>query len=182
MKKRRLSRQEWLEGALEAVVGHGGTLLSVRDLARRLDVSTGSFYWHFRDRDEFLKELGGYWAKEYTARVVEIMGQAEGDARQRLMAMMELLEDGEFSTYDLALRAWAAQEPTIAKAVKRVDRQRLRYVGSLFQEMGFRGDELAMRTRVFVVYQSFDRSLSGGGAKKERRRQMRERHALLTKP
>jgi AcrR family transcriptional regulator len=156
-------------------------VLSVRDVASRLGVSTGSFYWHFRNRDDFLKQLGRYWAKEYTTRAIEVISEVQGNAKQRLLALMELLEEGDFPVYDLAIRSWAAQEPVIARAVKRADRQRLAYVGSLFQEMGFRGDELAMRTRTFAIYQSFDRSFSGRSTKKAQGRIRRARHALLTK-
>jgi hypothetical protein len=94
---------------------------------------------------------------------------------------MELLHEGRFARYDVAVRAWAAQEPSLAAQVARVDEERLAYVGSLFAEMGFRGDELDMRTRLFVVFHSLEHALPNELPGAKQRRLLRRLHALLTR-
>ena len=110
------------------------------------------------------------------------MGDVEGDARQRLLRLMELLLEKDFARYDVAIRAWAAQEPDVARLVRRTDQQRMGFVGSLFAEMGFKGEELEMRTSTFVVFHSMDREFSTGGSVKARRKLLRARHAFFTRP
>jgi len=56
----------------------------------------------------------------------------EGDARHRLL-------EHDLAGYDVAVRAWAAREPAVARRVRRVDQQRFRVVRSLLEEMGFSG-------------------------------------------
>jgi AcrR family transcriptional regulator len=58
-----LSRAEWARAALEAI-GEGGTgAVTIDLLAARLGATRGSFYWHFRDRDELIREALGLWAR-----------------------------------------------------------------------------------------------------------------------
>ena len=182
MSGKRLTRERWLSAALEVVAQKGGAKLRVRDLVQNLGVSTGSFYWHFRSRDEFVAKLVDYWGREFTSRVVEHMADVEGDPRKRLLLLMEYLLEHDFAHYDVAIRAWAAQEPAVASRVRRVDQLRLGVVRSLFKEMGFSGKELEMRTSTFVVFHSLELGFLVHASKKERRRHLRARHTFFTKP
>jgi AcrR family transcriptional regulator len=182
MRGKRLTREQWLSTALEVVARQGGAKLRIRDLVGRLGVSTGSFYWHFRGRDDFVASLVDYWGKEFTSRVAEHVANVEGDARQRLLELMEYLLEHDVPRYDVAFRAWAAQDPAVARRVRRVDQQRLRVVRSLFEEMGFSGTELEMRTSTFVVFHSLELGFLTRASKKERRRYLRARHSFFTKP
>ena len=78
------------------------------------------------------------------------------------------------------IRTWAAQEPAVARMLRRADRERLRFVGSLFAEIGFTGLELEMRTTTFVVFHSME--FPTGGSMKTRRRLLRARHASYAVP
>jgi AcrR family transcriptional regulator len=165
--------------ALEIVARQGGAKLRIRDLTRRLGVSTGSFYWHFRGRDDFVASLVDYWGKEFTARVIEDLAKVEGDARKRLLALMEHVVEHDFARYDVAIRAWAAQEPAVARRVRGVDQQRLRFIRALFEEMGFAGTELEVRSSTVAVFHSLELGFLAMGSKKERLRQLRARHAFF---
>ena len=56
----RLSKEKWLEEALLAL-SKDPTHLRVDEIAARLGVSKGSFYWHFEGRADFVKALAEYW-------------------------------------------------------------------------------------------------------------------------
>jgi AcrR family transcriptional regulator len=177
----RLSRNQWLSRALDLVAREGGAKLHIETLCRQLRVTRGSFYWHFRSRSEFVQALVEYWGLVFTRSVVEQHRSVEGSPEERLLSLMELLHEGHFARYDVAVRAWAAQEPSLAAQVARVDEERLAYVGSLFAEMGFRGDELDMRTRLFVVFHSLEHALPNELPGAKQRRLLRRLHALLTR-
>ena len=46
----RLGRDDWLDAAFRAAVEHGFDGVRVLTLADTLQVTRGSFYWHFKDR------------------------------------------------------------------------------------------------------------------------------------
>src|SRR6516225_2425226 len=57
----RLGPAEWIEAAL-ARLGQGGiNEVRVELLAKELNVTKGSFYWHFRDRGDLLEQLLDSW-------------------------------------------------------------------------------------------------------------------------
>ena len=55
------------------------------------------------------------------------------------------------------------------------------YIREVFAELGFAGEELEMRTRLFVCYQSWERTMFRRDSKKALRAHIPLRHALLTK-
>ena len=49
-----LSASDWIEIALTTLVEDGIDAVQITALARRLDVTRGSFYWHFMNREDLL--------------------------------------------------------------------------------------------------------------------------------
>ena len=49
------------------------------------------------------------------------------------------------------MRSWATHEPEVARIVESVDRTRFDFVCRLFRRLGYRGNDLDIRTRLFVV-------------------------------
>lgn len=178
---KRLDRDEWLALALDALAAEGSAVLTIGGLAERLGVSRGSFYWHFTDRTDFVRQLAQYWADVYTTLVPERIGRVGGSAEDRLLALMELLAREDLGRYDIPIRAWANNEPEAARIVRQVDRIRLDLLRSLFAEMGFEGEELNMRTRMFVTYQSFEHGISPMPSRKQRLENIKLRHRLFTR-
>ncbi|MHC4802550.1 MAG: TetR/AcrR family transcriptional regulator, partial [Planctomycetota bacterium] len=151
----------------------------VERLARDLGVAKSGFYWHFRDRDDLLRGLLRYWAHEFTDVVREDPRIRAERPLERLRGIMEMVVDHDLTRYDLAMRSWAARDPRAARAFRRVYKTRLDFVGAAFAELGFKGDELEMRTRLFVCHQSWEK-IAFGGSKQARRRFMDRRLRLLT--
>ena len=54
-RKARLTREAWLAKALD-ILAENPEHLRIDELAERLDVSKGSFYWHFKNRSEFVRD------------------------------------------------------------------------------------------------------------------------------
>jgi AcrR family transcriptional regulator len=58
---RQLGREDWIEAGLRLLCETGPAALRVEPTAKRLGVSKGSFYWHFRDRAAWRDALLAYW-------------------------------------------------------------------------------------------------------------------------
>ena len=178
---RRMSREEWLTHALDVLEKEGGGALTIDALSRRLGVSRGSFYWHFKDRTDFIHQLVDRWSMISLSSVDSEVDLPELDAKQRLLLLMEAIVNQRLARYDNAVRAWASRDPSTKKMVKKIDDYRLNYVRSLFAEIGFKGDELKMRTRTFVVYFSLETALFSRMSHKEQLKHIQAMHALLTR-
>ncbi|TNF82410.1 MAG: TetR/AcrR family transcriptional regulator [Acidobacteria bacterium] len=153
-KSRRLTREEFLARALEVLSQEGESELRIDRLVAALGVTKGSFYWHFENRADFVRSLARYWERWSTDRAVEELGDLEGEPKRLLLELHELVTREDLARYDLVMRSWATHEPEVAHIVESVDRTRLDFVGRLFRRLGYRGDDLDIRTRLFVVSSS----------------------------
>lgn len=146
-----------------------------------MGVSTGSFYWHFKDRADFVKQLVDYWAESSTEQIAKRLESTHGSAKSRLLKLMQAIDEDDLGRYDIPIRAWAAQEPAIARVVKKVDRLRMSIVRQLFVDMGFVGQELEMRSITFATFHSLEQGLFERPSKRERKKLIKVRHAFFTK-
>ena len=69
---KRLSRKDWLHGALELLTVTGIEGVKIVPLAERLGVTSGSFYWHFKNRKELHEALLYFWEHEMTDIAIEV--------------------------------------------------------------------------------------------------------------
>ena len=65
--------------------------------------------------------------------------------------------------------------------MEKVERFRRAYVRALFEELGFRGDELEMRTQTFYVFYSYESVLRERASKADLLRRVRLRHRILVR-
>ena len=182
LETRRLSRKDWLALALDTVSREGGSKLRVDHLVRSLGVTKGSFYWHFKDRDDFIRCLADHWARISTKVVRDEVSNIEGGAGDRLYRLMEIVTREDLGRYDMVMRSWATQEPAVATVVKEVDATRLDFVRSLFAELGFHGQQLESRTRIFACFLSLELGLFVRESKEERIEQLSSRHQFFIRP
>ena len=119
-----------------------------------------------------LLELG--WARA--------SGERAATPEARLLVLMRLLKEERLARYDVAVRAWAAQELIFAEGVQQVDRQRFGYVRQIFHDMGFRGADLDTRTRLFVVYHIAEPGMRLPASGLASEAELRQRLAFFVRP
>ena len=69
---------------------------------------------------------------------------------------MEMIRDKHLGKFDLAMTSWANSDSKIRKVVNEVVKMRLDYLRKIFAKLGFKGDELEMRSRLFVCYHAWE--------------------------
>jgi AcrR family transcriptional regulator len=133
----RLSRQDWVNAALEAIAEGGLAAVAVVPLAERLGATKGSFYWHFPSREALIEAALAAWEQTTTSAVVAEIEAASQDPRQQLRLLFKrVTELAERDRIELALLA-TADHPTVLPALDRVTRRRIAFAAELFQRLGF---------------------------------------------
>ena len=166
---KRITRDQWLSKALELFASTGECGLRVENLARELGVSKSGFYFHFKDREDFLQQLLKYWAHEYTEVVTKNPLLLMTPARDRLMMIATLVFEQNLTEFDAAMLVWSNKDAQIARKVRKAFDMRLTFAGKAFAELGFEGDELEMRARVFIGFLSGERQIFGHNKKTAQR-------------
>jgi AcrR family transcriptional regulator len=178
---KRVSKAEWLQMSLAILKEEGIEGIRVEHIARKIGVSKSGFYWHFKDLEDLKTQIVEYWAHEFTEVITSNPILRECDPRDRLERIMEMIVNHDLVSYEIEMRAWAKTDPKIARKVFRVYRLRLNFIREIFTELGFEGDDLEMRTRLFLGYQSWERSLFPTESKKSLLKLIPLRVELLTK-
>jgi len=178
----RRSREEWLEAALDILSRRAGTRIRVRDLSAELGVTTGSFYRHFSGREDFVRSVVRYWQHRSAMGLIERVRGSDADPRTRLVALMTGIIEGDLARYDVPVRTWATQEPSVIPLVRRVDKERLDLAGEIFAALGFRGAELEVRSRTFVMHFSLEHFMHVRQSKHDRLANGRRLINLLMQP
>jgi AcrR family transcriptional regulator len=150
----RLSPEHWIEAATEVLVDQGIDHVRVDVLAGQLGVTRGSFYWHFRDREDLLRRVLSAWRERATEQLTHRLERAHTDPREQLHDVISLPFRGraaaQAARIELAIRAWARRDEMARAAVDEADAARIAYHVHLFASFGF---ELAeARSRAFLLY------------------------------
>ena len=126
---RGLRKDDWLRAARLALLKSGASEVRVERLARDLKVTKGSFYWHFKDREELLELLLREWEEEFPHIIAHAKGRRSRDAiRPLLRYVVEQAPLGEKGLLpsDAAIFAWASVSPEVARRVNRAEEKRLK--------------------------------------------------------
>ena len=176
--KSKLSKRLWLVHGLEALRLFGLKGLNVEPLSEYMGVTKGSFYWHFKDREDFIESLLKYWEDELTTAVIDEIKALQVGPDSRLKALMEIVFKEDAGRYESDVRAWAAFDEISARSIARVDKQRLKYVKSLFEEIGFSKKEAEIRSRLWYLYLVGEFMIFSD--RKERIKYLAEKHKIFT--
>jgi AcrR family transcriptional regulator len=149
-----LTPENWIDSATELLVDKGIDSVRVDVLAKLLGVTRGSFYWHFRDREDLLKSLLKAWRDGATEQLIERFERRTSDPESLLRELVSLPFRGRSAEraarIELAIRAWARRDETARQAVDEVDARRVSYIAQCFSALGHSIAEA--RTRAFALY------------------------------
>jgi AcrR family transcriptional regulator len=180
-----LTPERWIDAATELLVDGGIDRVRVDLLARELGVTRGSFYWHFRDREDLLRHVLEAWRQRATEQLTARLESAATDPREQVADVLSLPFRGRAAQraarIELAIRAWARRDAMARQAVDEADAARIGYIAQVFSALGFAIAEARQRAWLLYSYLIAESLVAGGSAaQREERRRFVER--LLQQP
>ncbi|GAB3030899.1 MULTISPECIES: TetR/AcrR family transcriptional regulator [Oleiagrimonas] len=148
----RLSAEDWELGALELIAESGVNALAVEALARRLGVTKGSFYWHFRNREALLLAALERWEQHDEA---DVLAQIEpiDDPRERLREIFHRVAREVPSHRIYAALLKALDHPVVLPLMTRVSQRRIQFLTEAYLQASMPPEEAAHRAR--LAYAAF---------------------------
>lgn len=153
----RLTKSDWIDHGLRTLANEGANALKVGPMAAQLQVSRGSFYWHFRDIADFRAQVLRSWQERMTDQVIQDLEAAKARP-DRLRHLMQRAMSGKRGGLDRAVRSWAAQDEDVAKIVAGVDARRVAYIARLLAAAGV-DNQKALRRAVFLYWAYLGRAM-----------------------
>ena len=144
------SRTDWVEAGQALLVDGGIEAVKLQRLTEKLAVTTGSFYHHFRNLDEFLCALADYYGSRQAQLMFDRAREAVGtDPDAVLRESTAIFGRGSMRLLNIAMRGWAHGDKRAEAAVRRFDRVLMENLDQLFMDMGF--DEMAAKSRTLIL-------------------------------
>jgi AcrR family transcriptional regulator len=160
----RLTAGDWVDAAYSAMAEAGVGSVAVEPLARRLGVTRGSFYWHFKDRRALLEATLERWERESTEAVISatrsITDPLERFVRLAEEAFNEAPRDDNASGGDVSRRrafelavSDASDDPVVRPFLRRVTERRIGYVEECYRALGLPREEA--HHRALMAYAAY---------------------------
>ena len=144
----KLSARQWVDAGLEVLEKEGPQSLKANIIAKRLNVSRGSFYWHFSSVGEYHQAVLKAWSENASS----VFNDVDMKGRDPLRELISKLYNSDFKL-EKAIRNWAQEEPKVAKVVADLDTRREVKLGHMIGET-VRSPAMA-HARAMIVYTSF---------------------------
>ena len=178
--RRGVSKAQWLETALIFLSDHSISEITIEGLAKELGIAKSGFYWHFKSRGELIDALLDYWVHEITEVITNNVEINSLEPKARLLKCAEMIHGIDLTRYEIGIRQFSLRDETALRAVKKANNLRMDFIRKAFEELGFSGDDLEMRTMLFACYHTWETSMFPGVSRKLRKELIGKRMDLLT--
>ena len=144
----KLRRESWLRIGLEALADGGPKELRALRLARKVGVTTGSFYWHFKCGDDFRSALLVYWQDDVIVGLIRAAREASPDPERVLRELQRRIVESGALRYDVAMRNWARTDPLVEESVRKTDVLPRDFLVEMFHKTGMNEREASDRAQL----------------------------------
>lgn len=147
-----VSAQDWVDAARSVLIERGIASVKVEPLSRKLGVTPGSFYWHFKNRDALRRALLKDWLATNVQPFFEALDEAEDDPRAQYLALayVWVLSPRFNPPLDAAVREWSKTSRLVARTMRFVDFRRISLYQWVFE--GFGHDPMSALVRARTMY------------------------------
>ncbi len=175
---RRLSRADWVRGALDVLRERGVDGVKIVVIAERMGVTSGSFYWHFKGLQDLLDCLLDYWERELTDAIRDQARSFTGAPEDRILNLMVQVVEEDAAVYDHAISIWARSDPAARKVFERTLQNRFDFAAWMYKQVGFSEKQARIRGRLLVAY-LMGESATNLKSEPNWKAEIREKHKLL---
>ncbi len=131
---KKLNKVAWFEQGFNILKTFGAADLTIENLTNKLNKTKGSFYHHFKNRDDYFEKLLGFWEKKQSFDIEEIRKQ-EKSFKGINSTLLKLSKENMDPDIEVAIRAWALRDPLARSFQERIDNQRLGFLRAMFSLM-----------------------------------------------
>lgn len=151
----KVTREDWLNVALDVLVSDGVGQVKVLPLSERLGVSRSSFYWYFKSRKELLDELLAVWERTNTGSIVQQAAQPAETITAAVCNVFRCWVNPSLFNHrlDFAVREWARRSGAVRRTIDRSDAMRLDAIRTMFERHGYGPAEAEVRARILYYMQ-----------------------------
>ena len=151
--RKRYTRADWVEAAKKIFIDTGVEDVKVDVIAKRMNITRGSFYWHFKGREDLLDALLDDWAERNRGEVETLLAKRNGAPTLADCIRVWVSMEDDVLTFDLAMRLWGRKMDKVARATLLVDEAWVALLTDVFRRRGHPAKMAHGRARVMYFHQ-----------------------------
>jgi AcrR family transcriptional regulator len=136
MKKptKKTAKNDWFAEGFKILKATGEGGLTIENLTRGLNKTKGSFYHHFKNRNDYSRQLLEQWEESQAVAIIQNSQQKKTlkTINQTLVTLSEKAMDPKT---EVAIRAWALRDPLAREFQERIDTRRVDFLRNMFSLM-----------------------------------------------
>lgn len=148
-KSSQLTADDWVKAAEDLMAVENVKGVQISSLCLKLNVTKGSFYWHFSSREALLRGILNDWRRRMTLNIVTRLAKAAANDPASIFRGLLGLPRNAFSArgtaLEMSIRDWGRRETAPRETLKEVDLIRLTHIEQTFCGLGFSGQEAKLR-------------------------------------
>jgi len=148
VRKERSTKLDWVFSALELLGKKGLDSVTIDALCKKLGLTKGSFYWHFKGRQELLSAMAESWASTSTKDVhIQLRDSGMSDWEQ-LSELNRMSTQLGYGNIDRAMRIWAENCPETRSAVRQADKDILQFIEEKLTNIGLKPEDARVLSKM----------------------------------
>ena len=129
-----LSKNDWLREGLAILSTEDFASITIDNLCKRLSITKGSFYHHFKNSEKYIEDLMIFWMEQNTLEPIRLTSlPTVTNKSERLHELARIVDHKA----EQRIRAWSFSHPVVKEYVQKVDALRIEYLIDLSLLEGF---------------------------------------------
>jgi len=132
----KVKSEDWIKKGIELFAQGGIDALNVEKMAKLLNCTKGSFYHHFKSREDYIDQITEYYYKT-RKNMLESMGELYNSPVEKLSRVLTgVFKNPRGLDFEFQLRHFAEINEKAKIALNNLERERITYVSVLLNDCG----------------------------------------------
>lgn len=145
-KNKRLTRTAWVKSGIDVLHSSGAEALKAEPMARFMKTTKGSFYWHFKDVEDFQGSILILWEQAAIVELSRVLEENTGGVacfQALAQSLADPSADNTVLQVEPSIRAWAKTAALAGDVVMRVDEARMSVLTTVLKRIGIANPDVA---------------------------------------
>ncbi|MCP3942970.1 MAG: TetR/AcrR family transcriptional regulator [Desulfobacteraceae bacterium] len=131
---KRTDKNAWLAEGFKILRSKGAAGLTIEKLTQGLKKTKGSFYHHFKNKNDYFQQLLEQWEEQQSIEIIQNIQDKKNleEINENLVTLSGAAMDPKT---EVAIRAWALRDPLARKFQERIDTRRVDFLKNMFSLM-----------------------------------------------
>ena len=153
-----MTKEDWIDSSLKLVSKHGTDVLKIDSLCKKLKVTKGSFYHHFKGHKVFIEELLEYWYVKFTKDIIDEIKEFQENPLKQIELLNKIIYSKDLNI-EIEFRAWGMRNKLVLPYMEKIDKERINVIKNIQKKLNPNSDDKRDENMATYIYCQFIGSL-----------------------